>query len=39
MSLAINERLGHEPEDDEQITPSDQIRAAEIIAMYPRGDT
>lgn len=39
MSLAIQERLGHEPQDDELITPSDQHRAQEILEMYPRADT
>jgi hypothetical protein len=32
LSLAIEERIGHEPEDDEVITDQDELRAKEIVA-------
>jgi hypothetical protein len=39
ISLAVEERIGHEPSGDELITPLDEKRAEEILEMYPRGDT
>jgi hypothetical protein len=36
IALALGERLGHEPEDGETITATDEQRAEEILAMYPR---
>jgi hypothetical protein len=36
VRLALEERLGHEPEDGEPITPLDEWRAQEILAMYPK---
>jgi hypothetical protein len=39
ISLALEERLGHEPFDGEVITPSDERRAQEILEMYPKVDT
>jgi hypothetical protein len=39
MELALEERLGHAPEEGEPITPLDEKRAQEILEMYPRVDT
>jgi hypothetical protein len=39
LALAMEERLGHEPQDGEEITPSDEQRAEQILEMYPRIDT
>jgi hypothetical protein len=36
IALALQERLGHPPEDGETITAADVQRAEEILAMYPR---
>jgi hypothetical protein len=36
ISLAVEERLGREPSDDEALTLWDQERAKEILAMYPK---
>lgn len=39
VRLALEERLGREPEDGETITAADEQRAEQILEMYPRGDT
>jgi hypothetical protein len=39
ISLAQEERLGHEPSGDEVITTLDEQRAEQILEMYPRTDT
>jgi hypothetical protein len=36
IELAMEERLGHPPEDGEVITAADVQRAEELLAMYPR---
>ena len=39
VRLALEERLGHEPEDGETITAADEQRAEVIVKMYPPCDT
>jgi hypothetical protein len=36
VRLALEERLGHEPDDGEEIQLSDELRAAEILRLYPK---
>jgi hypothetical protein len=39
LTLAIEERIGHELTGDELITPVDEHRAEVIMQMYPGRDT
>ena len=36
LLLAQEERLGHQPEEGEPVQPSDESRALEILALYPK---
>ena len=38
LALAQEERLGHEPEEGEPVTPLDDVRAQEILALYPKSE-